>query len=89
MEPFRTYSSCSSSFIVSLAKHLGQFTVHRFSAVVEALHAAAFGSVVSVADEVYDESADEGVKDECGGYPQVFHYLFPAYRSKISICHPS
>ena len=48
-------------------------TVHRFSAVVEALHAAAFCSVVSVADEVYDESADEGVEDECGENPKVFH----------------
>ena len=48
-------------------------TVDRFSAVVEALHAAAFGSVVSVADEVYDESACEGVEDECGENPKVFH----------------
>ena len=48
-------------------------TVHSFSAVVEACDAATFAAVVSVADEVYDESADEGVEDECGENPKVFH----------------
>ena len=47
--------------------------VDSFSAVVEALHAATFAAVVAVADEVYDESADEGVEDECGKNPKVFH----------------
>ena len=32
-------------------------------------------AVVSVADEVYDESACEGVEDECGEYPKVLHWL--------------
>ena len=47
--------------------------VDSFSAVVEALHAAAFAAVVSVAYEVDYESTGESVEDECGEYPKVFH----------------
>ena len=35
--------------------------------------AAAVGTVVPVLYEVYDKSANEGVDDECGENPEVFH----------------